>query len=170
MENFKWIIDDINDSITLRIFFYNEDGNIISNTCNAIMIKKIDTSNLEVQEGNIMDMRNLLLGMIRFYINNDNNKIIDIPFRKVLTLYEKASSLKDGSKGRSILLDEIDAFSSVDIIEIEPIIIEEISDDLKNFLELSSKYLNSNMQEEFDMLFKLNEINQKRIDSKGYGR
>ena len=170
MDNFKWIIDDINDSMTLRTFFYDEDGNVTSNTCKAMIIKKIDTSNLEVQDGNIMDMRNLLLGMIRFYINNDNDKIIDIPFRKLLTLYEKASSLKDGSKGRSILLNEIDALSSVEIIEIEPIITEEISDDLKEFLDLSSKCLNFNMQEEFDMLLKLNEINQIRINNKSYGR
>ncbi|MBQ8219203.1 MAG: hypothetical protein IJZ79_05565 [Bacilli bacterium] len=170
MDNFKWIIDDINDSMILRVFFHDEDGNIVSNTCNGIMIKKLDTSNLEIEDGNIMDMRNLLLGMIRFYINNDNNKIIDIPFRKILTLYEKASSLKEGKNGRSILLNEIDGFSSVDIIEIEPVIIEEIRDELKEFLTLSSNCLNFNIQEEFDMLFKLNEINQKRIDSKGYGR
>lgn len=170
MDNFKWIIDDVNDSIMLRIFFYDEDGNVVNNTCNAVMIKKIDTSNLEVQDGNIMDMRNLLLGMIRFYINNDMNKIIDIPFRKVLTLYEKASSLENGSKGRNVLLNEIDAFSSVDIIEIEPVNLEEISDDLREFLNLSSKCLDFNMQEEFHMLYKLNELNQRRIDSKGYGR
>ena len=58
--NFKWIIEDINDSIIVRVTYHDKDGNLITSTCKCQHIFKLDTTNLDITSGNILDMQNLL--------------------------------------------------------------------------------------------------------------
>lgn len=168
--NFKWIIEDINDSMIVRVTYHDKDGNLITSTCKCQDIFKLDTTNLDITSGNILDMQNLLLGLLRFIPDTDNSIIIDIPLRNLLVLYEKTNKLDHGSLGRDILLKELHGFSSSDVEVIEPYSPEEPSEDLQMIMKISHNFPKLTPSEELQSLMKLNELNQERLKSKGYGR
>lgn len=167
-KNFKWLINDIYSSLVLKI---------ISNQKTTITIFNVDSilkNTGEIQEietANIDDLTNLLnFGIVRFVNNLNNNDIIDIPFRNLYKLYENSNTLNNNEKEKIIPFDEIDAFSVIDGIVrndllLSSTIINNPSEDLNEMMEIASIFATYGMQEKFDALTKITMINHRRIMS-----
>ena len=67
--NFLWLIDDINDSFRIKLFYHDKDGNKRYATYIGKDINRLDNSKIELEDGNIEGLDSVIGGMVRF-VNN----------------------------------------------------------------------------------------------------
>lgn len=168
-ENFKWLTNDIDNSLVLKVV-YNKDYNHEEyGVFNIFDVLETTGDELEVETANIDDLTSLLtLGIVRFINVSDNNDFLDIPFRNLYKLYENASVLGENSSGNVSSFKELDTFSIIDgairdDFSVFSALIEKPSDDLNELMEIASKYGSFGMQEKFDALTKITMINHRRL-------
>ena len=85
-KNYEWLVEDINDSYRLKIFYKDSDGNKRYATYVATNINRLDNLEIEAVSGNVQDIENLISGMVRFVNEIDESKILDIPLRNIYML------------------------------------------------------------------------------------
>ena len=164
--NFKWLVNDIYNSIVINLCFRSGNRSILCGTFEVLDVLNTTGDELDIEFANIDDMTNLLtMGMVRFVRVDDIGDIIDIPFRNMYKLYEKV----DGEN--SISLEELDAFAIFDgaLIDkgysLEISIVQELTDEMKKMIDVASKFGDLGMQANFDALTEVNMINYKRIQN-----
>lgn len=157
-KDYEWILDDINDSLRIRVYYHDKDGNSVSGSCLASDVRKLDMDDLSVEDGNINDINNLMIGMVRFSGEDNDKLFFDIPLRNMHKLFEKKN--EQGSSSYSIR--EVEGFSPSDIMEIETFMLSERTDELEEILDLSKNFFGNSMSEEFKIISRVNELNNLR--------
>lgn len=170
-KNFKWLANDIDSSIVLKVI-NKEDGKEVN--YGSFCVKEIletDGDVLDVTTANIDDLTNLLtLGIVRFTRIDNNGDILDIPFRNLYLLYKNASVLgvDEHIRGRLLSFKELELFSVIggkvrDDLSVFSCVIMDVSDELREVMEISSAFGGYGMQEKFDALTKITMINHRRL-------
>lgn len=165
-ENFRWLIEDIYNTLTFNLYHKDE----VIATYEIYDIYEANMDKLKVEDANIDDITDLLtICIVRFVNMSDNTEIIDIPFRNLYKLYEKASKLGIDD-GKVISLSELDAFAIIDgyvpkseEFKIMSVVINNISDELKKMLDISKEFGNLGMQDSFMALCEVDTINVRRM-------
>lgn len=165
--NFSWLKEDIFKSLILKVYII-EDGKIKMVDYDIGEVLSTDLESLNIKNGNIDDLRQLLeMSIVRFYPAIRENGIgdIDIYLSKMIDLYDKATDTVKGMSGSNILFDDVVAFSVTPGKFIASFVIEEPSYDLLTVLRASNKMVNGNlgMQEEHDLLTTINDVNYQRL-------
>jgi len=168
-ENFKWLANDINDTLVLKVVYDNENDYDEYGVFNVFDVLETTGDELEVETANIDDLTSLLtLGLVRFINVSDSSDFLDIPFRNLYKLYENACILGDGNESKVIPFKELDTFSVIDgalrdDFLVFSALIEEPTDDLKDVMLIASNFGSYGMQEKFDALSKITMINHRRL-------
>lgn len=155
--NFLWLIDDINDSFRIKLFYHDKDGNKRYATYIGKDINRLDNSKIELEDGNIEALDSVIGGMVRFVNEMDDKLILDIPMRN---LYMLVNNSDEHSK--EISVDELHGFSPVDIDVMEVYYFNQVSDELKEVMEISRDYYGATMQDGYNYMKRFNEINNYR--------
>lgn len=167
--NFKWLADDINSTLVLKVVFIKDNLEKFYGVYNVIGVLETTGDELEVKTANIDDLTNLLtLGIVRFVNVGDNSDILDIPFRNLYKLYLNASELGENVQKRALSFTELDMFSVIDgtvrnnfsVISAK---IDSVSEDLNEVMKIAYEFGNYSMQEKFDALNKITFINHRRL-------
>ena len=164
-DNFKWLDDDIDNTLVLKIVSNNESYGAYC----VYDVLETDGDEIDVKTANIDDLTCLLtLGMIRFINISDNKDILDIPLRNIRLLYDNAKVLGEDIEGRLMSLDELDAFSIIDgemrnDVLLFSGVIGEASDDLKKVMNIAHNFGELGMQEKFEALNEITMINHRRL-------
>ena len=170
--NFRWLTYDIDNSIVLKVV--NELDDRQTTVYNVLDVLEVDGDKIDVKTANIDDLTNLLtIGIVRFANVNNQNDILDIPFRNLYKLYESSSVLGNG-ENKYILSSSLDCFAVISgkthkLLKIFPVLIRDISDDLKEVIKIAYSFGSYGMQEKFDALSEITMINHRRllVDRKG---
>lgn len=187
-KNFKWLMNDIDNTLVLKVV-YMKNG-IQEEYCVLNVIEVLETfcDKLDIAVGNINDLTNLLtLGVVRFANIVDSSDVIEIPFNKMYLLYHNGWRLPnveipfsdidnkvnkfeitDYKEGKLISFNDLGIFSVIDGIVrndlfLFPVVIDNVSNDLISVMEIAYKYNQYDMQEKFDALKKVDEINRRRL-------
>lgn len=152
--NFLWVLRDISKRYVLKVFYKDMDGNNTFGVFNAKEINRLDNSELSVSDGNIADIDNLFMGMVRFVNDTDDSLILDIPLRN---LYMLESDKKVCSK--NINFSNLYGFSPIDILDMEVYYMDDISSNLIWIEGAFKDYFGMNNQDKFMVIKKFNEIN-----------
>ena len=114
-ENFKWLADDINNTLVLKVLYKKDNYKEVYGVFNVTDVLETTGDELDVVTANIDDLTNLLtLGIVRFTNVSDQSDILDIPFRKLYLLYKNANVLGEESEEKLISFSELDTFSVID--------------------------------------------------------
>ena len=172
MDNgFKWIAKDVSDSIIINLF-YKDNGKLkLYSTYDASMVLDVVGNEIDVEFANIDSLTNFItMGMVRFINVKDSSDIIDIPIRKLALLYDNASNMSEILNDKKVVsINDLDAFAIVDGKNVkdnyfvEIIKIREPHDSLMAVIDSSLNYGNMGMQEKFDTLSDINNVNYRRI-------
>lgn len=163
--NFKWLTGDIDNSLILKVL-YNDDDYAIYNVMDVL---EVTGDKLTIETANIDDLTNLLtIGMVRFYNINDNQDIIDIPFRNLYKLYYKNDVLLGEMQNKVVSFSELDVFSIIDgTITNDYKIISSVfanpTSELNEVMKIAYKFSSLNMQEKFNAMSEVTMINHKRL-------
>ena len=166
--NFKWLANDIDNTLVLKVVS-NENKDISYGAYCVMDVLEVDGDKIDVVTANIDDLTSLLtMGMIRFINISNSNDILDIPLRNIYSLYKNAKVLGKEKEGRLLSFKELDAFSVIkgkmrDDLLVFSGVIGDISDDLKNVMEIAYLFGSYGMQEKFDALCKITMINHQRL-------
>ena len=167
--NFKWLINDIDNSLVLKVIYKNNDVLEEYGVFNVNDVLETPCDELEISTGNINDLTNLLtLGVVSFVNINDRKDILDVPFRKLYLLYKNGNMLGKNNENKLISFGELDTFSIIDgtirnDLLVFSAIIDKPSDELEQLMKISYEYGSYGMQEKMDALNKITIINHKRI-------
>ena len=167
--NFKWLINDIDSSLVLKVFSNNNDILEEYGVFNINDLLETPCEELEISTGNINDLTNLLtLGVVRF-INVSNSKdVLEIPFRRLYLLYKNANILGLDNKNKLISFNELDSFSVIDgnvrdDLLVCSFVVDKTTIELDELMKISYEYGNYGMQEKMDALNKITIINHRRV-------
>lgn len=167
--NFRWLTNDIDNTLVLKLIIKNGDGSEVYHIFNVLDVLETTGDKLDVKTANIDDLTNLLsLGIVRFVNVGDNNDILDIPFKKLYLLYKNASVLGDTVTGKMMSFKELDVFSVIDGVvqdefSISSSVINNVSEDLDTVMRIAYEFDNYNMQEKFDAMSEITVINHRRL-------
>ena len=153
------------------MFYKENDKLILYSTYDASTVLDVVGNEVDVEFANIDDLTKFItMGMVRFINVSDSSDIIDIPIRKLSLLYENATSISKILKDKKIVsLNDLEAFTIVDgksvkdNYYVEIIKIREPHDSLMAVIDRSLNYGDMGMQEKFDTLSDVNDINYRRI-------
>ena len=164
VNDFDFVIDDINNSYRLKVFYKDIDGNLVSSSFLAKELIKLDMSKIDIDSEKIADLDNFLLGMVRFVSEENDKFFIDIPLRSMYIF--------DGNDtiAKSIDIKGMGAFSPIDILHVELYYMDNISDELREIFKLSKKYFKMGMQDKFNAFTRINELSKERTDKNNYHR
>ena len=169
-KNFKWLTNDIDNTLVLKFIYKNDNGDEEYYVFNVLDVLETTGDKLEVKTANIDDLTNFLsLGMVRFVNVSDKTDIIDIPFKKLYLLYENAYVLGEIKEGKMMSFKELDIFSVIDgVINMDDVLISSsvintISDDLNEVMRISYEFDGYSMQEKFDAMSRVTVINHRRL-------
>lgn len=167
--NFKWLSNDIDNTLVLKLIYKNNDGIEEYHVFSVLDVLETTGDKLEVKTANIDDLTNLLsLGIVRFVNVSDSSDILDIPFKKLYLLYKNANILCESLVGREMTFKELDAFSVIDgrysdnYLVISSLI-NDVSDDLDKVMKIAYEFDNYSMQEKFDAMSEITVINHRRL-------
>lgn len=167
--NFKWLINDIDNSLVLRVIYKNNDIIEEYGVFNVSDVLETPCDELEISTGNINDLTNLLtLGVVRFINISDHKDVLEIPFRKLYLLYKNGNMLGINNENKLISFQELDTFSIIDgtirnDLLVFSAVIDKPSNELEEIMKISYEYGSYGMQEKMDALNKITIINHKRI-------
>lgn len=168
-ENFKWLADDINNTLVLKVLYKKDNYKEVHGVFNVTDVLETTGDELDVETANIDDLTNLLtLGIVRFTNVSDQSDILDIPFRKLYLLYKNANVLGEESEEKLISFSELDTFSVIDDLVRNDLLvfsalISNIPNDLEEVMKIAYNYSSYGMQEQFDALNKITLINHRRL-------
>ena len=171
--NFRWLTNDIDNSLILKIIYKKDNKFEEYAVFNVLDVLDVTGDKLEVENANIDDLTSLLtIGIVRFVNMNDKSDILDIPFRNLYMLYDDGNLLGDNTN-KLIPISKLDTFSIVDgtvrnDFLVFSAIISDVSDDLKEVMNIAKNFGGYGMQDKFDALSRANLINYHRLvnDSK----
>ncbi len=158
-KNYEWLVEDINDSYRLKVFYKDSDGNKRYATYVATNINRLDNLEIEAVSGNVQDIENLISGMVRFVNEIDESKILDIPLRNI---YMLSALHGDKQYSREVNFKELQGFTPVDIETIEVHYLNEKSKELEEIEIIAKDYFGMGMQDKFNSMKRVNELNEKR--------
>lgn len=167
--NFRWLTNDIDNTLVLKLIYKNSDGEEGYHIFNVLDVLETTGDKLDVKTANIDDLTNLLsLGIVRFVNVGDNSDILDIPFKKLYLLYKKASVLGEGVVGRAMSFSELDVFSVIDgVVSPEFLVmsslINTVTEDLDRVMKIAYEFDSYSMQEKFDAMSEVTIINHRRL-------
>lgn len=167
--NFKWLINDIDNSLVLRVTYKNKDVFEEYGVFNVSDVLETPCDELEISTGNINDLTNLLtLGLIRFVNVRKSKDILEIPFRKLLLLYKNGNILGLDNENKLISFKELDSFSVIegvvrDDLLVFSAVVDKPSNELEEIMKIAYEYGNYGMQEKMDALERVTLVNHKRI-------
>ena len=168
-KNFKWLLHDIDSTLVLKVVYLDNGKEEEYGVFNVMNVLETPCEELEVDTGNINDLTNLLtLGIVRFTNMIDLRDVVEIPFKKLYLLYKNACVLEDDKEGTLIPFSDVDTFSVIDgTIRNDLLLfsatIDKVSEDLSNVMKIAYEYDGYDMQEKFNALLKITEINHRRI-------
>lgn len=168
-DNFKWLVTDIDSTLVLKVFSSKDTFKDNYLVFNLFDVLETTGEKLEVVTANIDDLTNLLtIGIVRFVNVANTNDVLDIPFRNLYLLYKFGNKLESTSSLMSISLNELEAFTVIDgkvnnDFLLSPILISDISDDLKKVMKIAHEFMNYGMQEKFDAMSRITLINHQRL-------
>lgn len=164
VNDFEFVVSDINNCYRLKAFYRDIDGNIVSNIFLAKELIKLDMLKIDVDSEKIADLDNFLLGMVRFASENNSNFFIDIPLRSMYIF--------DGNDtiAKNIDIKGMGAFSPIDILHVELYYMDNISDELREIFKISKKYFKMGMHDKFNAFTRINELSKERTDKNNYHR
>lgn len=166
--NFKWLSNDIDNTLVLKVVS-NEDNNVSYGAYCVMDVLEVDGDKINVATANIDDLTSLLtLGMVRFVNISNSNDILDIPLRNIYLLYKNAKVLGKDKEGRLLSIKELDAFSVIsgkmrDDLLVFSGVIGDVTNDLKDVMEIAYLFGSYGMQEKFDALNRITIINHQRL-------
>ena len=166
--NFKWLKDDIDSTLVIKIVS-NKSSDDNYGVYFVYDILESDFDKIDVKFANIDDLTNLLsLGIVRFMNVVDNNDILDIPFRNLYKLYKCANVLGSEEAGRLVSFSELDSFSVIDgemkdDLMVYSAVVDRVSEDMNEVMKIAYEFGNYGMQQKFDALSRINDINHKRL-------
>ena len=169
--NFKWLINDIDNSLVLKVIYKNNDVIEEYGVFNVSDVLETPCDELEISTGNINDLTNLLtLGVVRFININDYKDVLEIPFRKLYLLYKNGNMLGENNENKLISFQELDTFSIIDgtirnDLLVFSAVIDKPSIEFEEVMKISYEYGSYCMKEKMDALNKITIINHKRIVS-----
>lgn len=158
-KNYEWLVEDINDSYRLKVFYKDSDGNKRCATYVATNINRLDNLEIEAVSGNVQDIENLISGMVRFVNEIDESKILDIPLRNI---YMLSALHGDKQYSREVNFKELQGFTPVDIETIEVHYLNEKSKELEEIEIIAKDYFGMGMQDKFNSMKRVNELNEER--------
>lgn len=167
-KNFKWLTYDIDSSMVLKVIYPYGEKNSELAIYNVVDVLGVTGDQLNVKTANIDDLTNLLtVGIVRFANVNNQGAILDIPFRNLYLLYENSNVLGNPTN-KYLSSSSLDSFAIIDgnmqkEMVIFPVLIRDVSDDLKKVMEIAYKFGGYGMQEKFDALSKVTMINHRRL-------
>ena len=164
VNDFDFVIDDINNSYRLKVFYKDIDGNLVSSSFLAKELIKLDMSKIDIDSEKIADLDNFLLGMVRFVSEENDKFFIDIPLRSMYIF--------DGNDtiAKNIDIKAMGAFSPIDILHVELYYMDNISDELREIFKISKKYFKMGMHDKFNAFTRINELSKERTDKNNYHR
>ena len=95
--------------------------------------------------------------MVRFVNEMDDKLILDIPMRNLYMLVNNSDK-----HSKEISVDGLHGFSPVDIDVMEVYYFNQMSDELKEVMEISRDYYGATMQDGYNYMKRFNEINNYR--------
>lgn len=158
-KNYEWLVEDINDSYRLKVFYKDSDGNKRYATYVTTNINRLDNLEIEAVSGNVQDIENLISGMVRFVNEIDESKILDIPLRNI---YMLSALHGDKQYSREVNFKELQGFTPVDIETIEVHYLNEKSKELEEIEIIAKDYFGMGMQDKFNSMKRVNELNEER--------
>lgn len=167
-KNFRWLTNDIDASLVLKVIYKKDDFNEEYAVFNVKDVLDVVGDKLDIETANIDDLTNLLtIGIVRFVNVGDINDIIDIPFRNLYKLYNNGNVLGNDTN-ILISFNEIEAFSIIDDkidknYLIFSALISDISEDLEKVMRIASEFSSYSMQEKFDAMSEITFINHRRL-------
>ena len=167
--NFRWLTNDIDNTLVLKLIYKNNNGDEGYHIFNVLDVLETTGDKLDVKTANIDDLTNLLsLGMVRFVNVSDSNDIFDIPFKKLYLLYKNASVLGENIIGREMSFKELDVFSVIDGVVLDNFLvmsslINTVTEDLNKVMKIAYEFDNYSMQEKFDAMSEITIINHRRL-------
>ena len=167
--NFKWLLQDIDSTLVLKVLYKNNDEEKEYGVFNVFDVLETPCDKLEIDNGNINDLTNLLtLGVVRFVNMVDSSDILEIPFNKLYLLYKNSFRFDEEDNVRLIPFSELDTFSIIDGTVRNDLLlfsagVNDVSKELSLLMEIAYKYNEYGMQEKFNALKKINEINKNRV-------
>ena len=169
--NFKWLINDIDSSLILKVIYKKENVIEEYGAFNVNDVLETPCDELEISTGNINDLTNLLtLGVVRFVNINDRKDILEIPFRKLYLLYKNGNILGENKENKLISFVDLDTFSIIDgtvrnDLLVFSAVIDKPTNELEEVMKISYEYGSYSMQEKMNALEKVTIINHRRIIS-----
>jgi len=167
--DFKWLVNDINSTLVLKVVSrVASDSSDYGTYCIQDILEN-DWDKLNIKTANIDDLTNLLtLGIVRFVNMIDSSDMLDIPFRNLYKLYDKAYVLGHEQKGNLISFKEVETFSIIDgrirnDLMIYSAVVDKLSDDLSEIMMIASEFGRYGMQRKFDALTRVMNINHQRL-------
>ena len=167
--NFKWLINDIDSSLILKVIYKKDNVIEEYGAFNVNDVLETPCDELEISTGNINDLTNLLtLGIVRFININDKKDILEIPFRKLYLLYKNGNMLGEDNRNKLISFVDLDTFSVIDgtvrnDLLVFSALIDRPSNELEEVMRISYEYGSYGMQEKMNALEKITIINHRRI-------
>ena len=167
--NFRWLSDDIDNTLVLKLIYKNRNGSDEYHVFSVLDVLETTGDKLDIKTANIDDLTNLLsLGMVRFVNVRNSNDILDIPLKKLYLLYKNASILGENVLGKEMDFKELDAFSIIDGVPSDNFLvmsslINTVSDDLDRVMKIAYEFDNYSMQEKFDSMSEVTVINHRRL-------
>ena len=155
--NFLWLINDINDSFRIKLFYHDKDGNKKYATYIGKEINRLDNSKIDFDDGNIEGLDSAISGMVRFVNEMDDKLILDIPMRNLYMLINN-----NNEYSKEISVEGLHIFSPVDIDTMEVYYFNQVSDELKELMEISRDYYGTTIQDRYNYMKRFNEINNYR--------
>lgn len=168
-ENFKWLIGDIDSTLVLKVVYKKDNVREDYGIFNIEDLLETPCDKLEIDDGNINDLTNLLtLGVVRFVNMNDRSDILEVPFRLLWLLYKDANVLGIDEEEKLIPFKELDTFSVIDGTVRNDLLvfsakINEPSEELSRLMEIAYQYGSYGMYEKILALEEVNYINHRRI-------
>lgn len=164
--DFSWLIKEIDESM----IFILRDGECVlgSYQIREIVTNVIDDVN--VKFANINDLTNFInYASIRFVDSINNDNFVDIPIRKLKSLYDSANKITKETSN-SIRLNEIDAFGIYNNHAVSsgyaiiPYLInfDKNGEDFNDTINIAANFLDLSMNQKIIALEKLNLINYRK--------
>lgn len=166
--NFKWLINDINSSLVLKVIYKKNDVREEYAIFDVFDVVGATGDKINIETANIDDLTKFLtLGMVRFVNTDDISDILDVPFRNLNMLYQNGNIIGVDTN-KLIPMSKLEAFSIIDgSVKNEYFVfsalINDISDDLKEMMKIASEFGSYGMQEKFVALDKITMINHYRL-------
>lgn len=166
--NFKWLINDINSSLVLKVIYKKNDVREEYAIFDVFDVVGATGDKINIETANIDDLTKFLtLGMVRFVNTDDISDILDVPFRNLNMLYQNGNIIGVDTN-KLIPMSKLESFSIIDgSVKNEYFVfsalINDISDDLKEMMKIASEFGSYGMQEKFVALDKITMINHYRL-------